>query len=133
VAGPRVGVRVEPAIEREHASSTRSRSACASSSARATGWATSRCTKRSFCGRARRTWPGRRCCGAAGYGHSSRLHTTKLLELSSDLSYVVEIVDAQEKIDAFLPELDAMMIESGGSGLVTLERAQVLQYGPRAQ
>ena len=71
--------------------------------------------------------------GPLGYGHSSRLHTTKLLELSSDLSYVVEIVDAQEKIDAFLPELDAMMIASGGSGLVTLERAQVLQYGPRTQ
>ena len=45
----------------------------------------------------------------------------------------MEIVNAQEKIDEFLPELDAMMIESGGSGLVTLERAQVLQYGPRAQ
>jgi len=69
--------------------------------------------------------------GPLGYGHSSRLHTAKLLELSSDLSYVVEIVDAQEKIDAFLPALDAMMSESGGSGLVTLERAQVLQYGPR--
>ena len=71
--------------------------------------------------------------GPLGFGHSSRIHTTKLLEMSSDLSYVVEIVDAQEKIDAFLPELDAMMIESGGSGLVTLERAEVLQYGPRAQ
>ena len=71
--------------------------------------------------------------GPLGYGHSSRLHTTKLLELSSDLSYVVEIVDAQEKIDAFLPTLDSMMIESGGSGLVTLERAQVLQYGRKAQ
>jgi len=69
--------------------------------------------------------------GPLGFGRSSRLHTTKLLELSSDLSYVVEIVDAQEKIDAFMPILDAMMIDSGGSGLVTLERAQVLQYGRR--
>ena len=70
--------------------------------------------------------------GPLGFGHSSRLHTAKLLELSSDLSYVVEIVDADEKIQAFLPQLEAVMIESGGSGLVTLERAQVLQYGPRA-
>jgi PII-like signaling protein len=69
--------------------------------------------------------------GPMGFGHSSRLHTQKLLELSSDLSYVVEIVDAQERIDAFLPALDQMMVESGGSGLVTLERAQVLQYGPK--
>ena len=67
--------------------------------------------------------------GPLGFGHSSRLHTTKLLEMSSDLSYVVEIVDKDEKIQAFLPLLDHMMIESEGSGLVTLEHVQVLQYG----
>jgi PII-like signaling protein len=63
--------------------------------------------------------------GPMGYGHSSRLHTTKILRLSEDLPLIIEIVDAQEKIDAFLPELDAMM----SSGLVTLEKVQVLQYG----
>lgn len=68
--------------------------------------------------------------GPLGYGHSSRIHTTKLLELSNDLSYVVEIVDKDEKIQSFLPLLDKMMIESAGSGLVTLEHVQVLQYGP---
>jgi PII-like signaling protein len=68
--------------------------------------------------------------GPLGFGHSSRIHTTKLLEMSNDLSYVVEIVDKDEKIQAFLPLLDTMMIESAGSGLVTLEHVQVLQYGP---
>jgi PII-like signaling protein len=63
--------------------------------------------------------------GHVGFGHSSRLHTTKILRLSQDLPVIVEIVDAPEKIEAFLPVLDAMM----SSGLVTLEKVQVLQYG----
>jgi uncharacterized protein len=63
--------------------------------------------------------------GHVGFGHSSRIHTTKILRLSQDLPVVVEIVDTQEKIDAFLPVLDGMMT----SGLVTMERVQVLQYG----
>lgn len=62
--------------------------------------------------------------GPMGYGHSSRLHTAKILRLSEDLP-VVEIVDSQEKIDAFLPALDSMT----GSGLVTLEKVTILQYG----
>ncbi len=64
--------------------------------------------------------------GPIGYGHSSRLHTAKILRLSYDLPIVIEIVDTEEKIRGFLPELDRMM----GSGLVTLEKVQVLQYGP---
>ena len=63
--------------------------------------------------------------GPMGFGHSSHLHTTKILRLSQDLPIVVEIVDSREKIDAFLPVLDGMM----SSGLVTLEKVQVLQYG----
>ena len=63
--------------------------------------------------------------GQAGFGHSSRLHTTKILRLSQDLPIVIEIVDAQDRIDAFLPVLDGMI----SSGLVTLEKVQVLQYG----
>jgi PII-like signaling protein len=63
--------------------------------------------------------------GHVGFGHSSRLHTTKILRLSQDLPIVIEIVDSQEKIDAFLPVLDGMM----SSGLVTLEKVQVRQYG----
>jgi uncharacterized protein len=63
--------------------------------------------------------------GSVGYGHSSRIHTTKILRLSQDLPIVIEIVDSKEKIDAFLPVLDGMI----SSGLVTLEKVQVLQYG----
>src|SRR5437764_14802802 len=65
--------------------------------------------------------------GPMGYGHSSRLHTAKILRLSEDLPLVIEIVDSEAKIDAFLPTLDGMMT----SGLVTLEKVQVLQYGKR--
>ncbi len=63
--------------------------------------------------------------GPMGFGHSSRLHTTKILRLSQDLPIVIEIVDSEEKINAFLPALDEMM----GSGLVTLEKVKVLRYG----
>jgi PII-like signaling protein len=63
--------------------------------------------------------------GPMSYGHSSRLHTTKILRLSEDLPVVIEIVESEEKINEFLPILDGMM----GSGLVTLEKVQVLQYG----
>lgn len=63
--------------------------------------------------------------GGMGFGHSTRLHTTKILRLSEDLPLVVEIVDTQDKIERFLPVLDQMM----SSGLVTLEKVQVLQYG----
>lgn len=68
--------------------------------------------------------------GGLGYGHSSRIHTSKILRLSDDLPLVVEIVDGQDKIEAFLPVLDSMMSAAGaGSGLITVENVQVLQYG----
>jgi PII-like signaling protein len=63
--------------------------------------------------------------GPMGFGASSRLHTTKILRLSEDLPLVIEIVDSEEKINEFLPVLDEMM----PSGLVTIEKVQVLQYG----
>src|SRR6266702_4370584 len=62
--------------------------------------------------------------GAMGFGKSSRLHTTKILRLSVDLPLVIEIVDSEEKINAFLPVLEGMM----GGGLVTLEKVKVLHY-----
>jgi PII-like signaling protein len=63
--------------------------------------------------------------GPMGFGHSSRLHTAKILRLSEDLPMVIEIVDSEEKIEAFLPALEPMI----GSGLVTLEKVRVIQYG----
>ena len=64
--------------------------------------------------------------GPMGFGHSSRLHTAKILRLSEDLPLVIEIVDAEEKIEAFLPVIDAMM----SHGLITLEKVKVCRYGP---
>ena len=65
--------------------------------------------------------------GPMGFGRSSRLHTTKILRLSEDLPLVIEIVDAEDKVNGFLPVLDGMM----GSGLITLEKVQVLHYGQK--
>ena len=65
--------------------------------------------------------------GPMGFGASSRLHTAKILRLSEDLPLVVEVVDSEEKIKAFLPILDTMM--TARSGLVTLEKVQVIRYG----
>ena len=62
--------------------------------------------------------------GFLGFGANSRIHTAKVLRLSEDLPVVVEIVDAEEKIQAFLPELDALV----GEGLVTMEKVRVITY-----
>ena len=62
--------------------------------------------------------------GSMGFGKSSRLHTAKILRLSFDLPIVVEIVDSEEKIQAFLPVLDEMM----GGGLLTMEKVKVIDY-----
>lgn len=65
--------------------------------------------------------------GPMGFGKSSRLHTSKILRLSEDLPLVIEIVDGEDNINKFLPVLDGMM----SSGLITLEKVQVLQYGEK--
>ncbi len=65
--------------------------------------------------------------GTLGYGAHSRIHTSKVLRLSQDLPIVIEIVDAKERVDQFLPQLDAIMDE----GLVTLEKIKVLKYRHR--
>jgi uncharacterized protein len=64
--------------------------------------------------------------GPMGFGHSSRLHTAKILRLSEDLPVVIEIVDRDDKITAFLPLLDTMV----KGGLVSLEEVRILRYGP---
>lgn len=67
--------------------------------------------------------------GPLGFGKSSRLHTSKILRLSLDLPIVIEIVDAPDKISAFLPELERMM----GSGLVTMDKVRVLHYRAKGE
>lgn len=63
--------------------------------------------------------------GPMGFGHASHLHTAKILRLSQDLPMVVEIVDGEDQIRAFLAAIEPMM----ASGLVTLEPVRVLKYG----
>jgi len=62
--------------------------------------------------------------GIVGFGASSRLHTDRFVELATDLPIVIECVETRERIDAVLPEIDAMM----GGGLVSLERVDVLVH-----
>src|SRR5713226_774407 len=62
--------------------------------------------------------------GSMGFGAHSRLHTAKILRLSEDLPVLIEIVDKEDKINAFLPELDKML----GDGLVTLEKIRIIRY-----
>jgi PII-like signaling protein len=64
--------------------------------------------------------------GPMGYSLETGMHTTKILSLSEDLPFIVEIVDSEEKINGFLPVLDGMMT----SGIITLHKVQVLKYGP---
>jgi uncharacterized protein len=63
--------------------------------------------------------------GPMGFGHSSRLHTAKILRLSEDLPIVIEIIDSERKINEFLPVLDVMV----KGGLVSLEEVRILRYG----
>lgn len=62
--------------------------------------------------------------GMEGFGARSVIHTTRLLELSGDLPIVVEIVDAEDKVEAFLAHVHEMVED----GLVTLERVRVVFY-----
>jgi PII-like signaling protein len=62
--------------------------------------------------------------GPMGFGKTSHLHTAKILRLSMDLPLIIEIVDSEKKINAFLSILDEMM----GGGLVTLEKVKVIDY-----
>ena len=64
--------------------------------------------------------------GTAGFGANSVIHTTHLLELSSDLPMVIEVVDTEEHVERILPILDEMLDD----GLVTMEKVRVLRYSP---
>jgi uncharacterized protein len=65
--------------------------------------------------------------GIEGYGASSRIHTTRILSLSEDLPLAIVIVDTEEKVRGFLPQLDELITE----GLVTVEPVEVIRYAGR--
>lgn len=64
--------------------------------------------------------------GVLGYGADRHMHSAKILRLAEDLPMVIEIVDAADRVEAFLPELDAVVRE----GMVTMERVRVIAYRP---
>jgi len=66
--------------------------------------------------------------GVLGFGATARIRTHKILDLSSDLSLVIEIVDEDEKIEPFKHMLSEMFDEAGCGGLVTLENIRVIHY-----
>ncbi|MGW4643589.1 DUF190 domain-containing protein [Sphaerisporangium sp. NPDC004334] len=65
--------------------------------------------------------------GIEGFGATSRIHTSRILSLSEDLPVVVIIVDAEERVRAFLPRLDELVTE----GLVVLDQVEVIRYTAR--
>jgi hypothetical protein len=62
--------------------------------------------------------------GVLGFGAHSVVHAARIVDLSSDLPIMIELVDSEEKVAAFLPTLDSMV----GEGLVTLENVQIIAY-----
>ena len=65
------------------------------------------------------------------YGASSNIHTAKLIDISEDLPIVIEIVDTEENINNFLPEINRLFEECGRGGLITIEQVNVLYYKPK--
>lgn len=66
--------------------------------------------------------------GIMGFGANSKIHTSKLFDISSDLPIIVEIVDTLEKINEFLKTVERLFEESNSGGLVTIEKAEVIRY-----
>jgi uncharacterized protein len=67
--------------------------------------------------------------GVEGYGASERIHTSRILSLSEDLPIVIIIVDTDDRVRAFLPELDELVSE----GLVILDQVEVIRYVGRGR
>jgi uncharacterized protein len=65
--------------------------------------------------------------GIEGYGKSSHINTSRILSLSDDLPCVVSIVDVDERVRAFLPELGELVTE----GLIVLDDVEVVKYASR--
>ena len=68
--------------------------------------------------------------GIMGFGANSKIHTTKLFEISSDLPLVIEIIDSEEKIKAFVIKVEQLFEESKSGGLITIEKTEIIRYKP---
>ena len=71
--------------------------------------------------------------GLLGFGATARIRTTKLLDLSSDLPMVIEIVDEESKINPFISKLNELFEQAECGGLMTMEKVEIIRYlhGPR--
>ena len=69
--------------------------------------------------------------GIESFGASSVVHRSRLLELSEDLPVVVEIVDTEEKVRAFLERIDPILDEAGCGVLMTMEKVEILRWAPK--
>ena len=69
--------------------------------------------------------------GIMSFGASTKVHTAKLIDISGDLPIVVEIVDREEKINAFVRIVDELIVKAACGGLITIEKAGVLYYKHR--
>lgn len=66
--------------------------------------------------------------GVEGFGAHSRIHKSTILQLSEDLPILIEIVDTSDKIEAFIPEIDAMIEKAQCGALMTMEKVDVRKY-----
>ncbi len=69
--------------------------------------------------------------GIMAFGASTRVHTAKLIDISEDLPIIIEIVDQEEKVNAFANTVDDLMQKAACGGLITIEKANVLYYKSR--
>jgi uncharacterized protein len=66
--------------------------------------------------------------GIMGFGASSRIHTSKILRLSEDLPFLIEIVDTEKKIEQFIPVLNGIFDEANSGGMITMEKVSIIKY-----
>ena len=66
--------------------------------------------------------------GLMGFGPTSRIRTARVLDLSTDLPIIVELVDEEEKINRFLPRLHELFETAQCGGLITIEKVEVIKY-----
>jgi uncharacterized protein len=69
--------------------------------------------------------------GIESFGASSVVHRSRLLELSEDLPIVVELVDTEEKIRAYLERIDPILEEAACGVLITMEKVEILRWAPK--
>jgi len=68
--------------------------------------------------------------GVMSFGANSRIHKSKMLSISEDMPFVIEIVDKEEKVESFLETLDRLFKEADSGGLITMEKMRIRHYGP---